>query len=174
MGSRGTLVGTQAGDFDAFYRAQYRPVTGLAYVLTGDMGRAEDLAQEAFAAAHRSWPKISGYDDPGAWVRRVVANRATSLRRRRSAEDRAMARLQSGRAPGETETAIDDAAVWRAVRALPRRQAQVVALTFLDDLEVHEVARVLQCGEATVKTHLHRAKATLAQRFGLDHEAEEP
>jgi RNA polymerase sigma-70 factor (ECF subfamily) len=166
-------VGAQAVDFDGFFRAQYRSVTGLAYVLCGDIGRAEDLAQEAFAAAHRSWPKISGYDDPGAWVRRVVANRATSLRRRRSAEERAVARLQSRRAPGNTENAIDDAAVWRAVRSLPRRQAQVLALTFLDDLDVREVARVLKCGEATVKTHLHRAKATLAQRLGLEHETED-
>ncbi len=172
MGSWGSRVVAQVGDFDAFFRAEYRPVTGLAYVLCGDRGRAEDLAQE-FAAAHRSWSKVGGYDDPGAWVRRVVANRATSLRRRKSAEDRAVARLQSRRAPGDGETAVDDAAVWRAVRALPRRQAQVVALMFLEDLDVHEVARVLQCGEATVRTHLHRAKATLAQRLGLDHEAED-
>ena len=49
----GRLSVAQAGDFDAFYRAHYRPVAGLAYVLTGDMGRAEDLAQDAFAAAHQ-------------------------------------------------------------------------------------------------------------------------
>jgi RNA polymerase sigma factor (sigma-70 family) len=173
MRYRGTLVAVQPGDFDVFFRSQYRSVTGLAYVLCGDVGRAEDLAQEAFAAADRSWPRISGYDDPGAWVRRVVANKATSLRRKRSSEARAFVRLNSRRAETETEMGIDDAALWSAVRALPRRQAQVVALTFLDGLDIPEVARVLTCGEATVKTHLHRAKLTLAARLGLDQQQED-
>jgi RNA polymerase sigma-70 factor (ECF subfamily) len=163
----------EPSDFDAFFRAHYRSVTGLAYVLCGDKGRAEDLAQEAFADAHRSWRKIGGYEDPGAWVRRVVTNKAISLRRRRSAESSAFVRLL-GRPPATgTETAtVDASAMWSAVRALPRRQAQVVALMFLDELDVAEVARVLQCGEATVKTHLHRAKVALAQQFGLGAEEE--
>lgn len=164
-----TLVVVQPNDFEAFVRAQYRSVAGLAYVLCGDMGRAEDLTQEAFAAAYRSWPKISGYEDAGAWVRRVVANKATSLRRTRSAEARALLRFSGRRAETNPEGRDEDE-VWIAVRALPRRQAQVVALTFLNDLDASEVARVLQCGEATVKTHLHRAKATLAERLGLNHE----
>jgi RNA polymerase sigma factor (sigma-70 family) len=173
MKVRETLVTAKPSDFDAFFQAQYRSVTGLAYVLCGDMGRAEDLTQEAFAAAHRSWSRIGGYDDPRAWVRRVVANKATSLRRRRSAESRALVRYGSRPEPMEPASAVDDDAVWIAVRALPRRQAQVVALTFLDDLDLGEVARILDCGEATVKTHLHRAKETLAQRLGLDHDEEE-
>jgi RNA polymerase sigma-70 factor (ECF subfamily) len=159
--------------FDAFVCAQYRSVTGLAYALCGDIDQAEDLAQDAFTAAYESWLRIRGYEDPGAWVRRVVANKATSFRRRRSAEARAFVKLGGRRELTETGVTLDDAAVWSAVRALPRRQAQVVALTFLEDLEVGEVARVLQCGEATVKTHLHRAKATLAGRLGLDREVED-
>jgi RNA polymerase sigma-70 factor (ECF subfamily) len=59
------------------------------------------------------------------------------------------------------------------VRRLPRRQAQVIALTYLDELDAREIAHVRGCGEATVKTHLHRAKATLAARLGLDHDEED-
>jgi RNA polymerase sigma-70 factor (sigma-E family) len=172
MESRGSVT-LEPSDFDAFVRARYRSVAALAYALCGDLGRAEDLAQEAFVAAHRSWATVGDYDDPGAWVRRVVVNKTTSLRRRRSAESRALERFSGRRAETEAESDVDDAAVWSAVRALPRRQAQVVALTFLDDLDASEVARVLQCGEATVKTHLHRAKATLALRLGLDHQEED-
>jgi RNA polymerase sigma-70 factor (ECF subfamily) len=173
MGVPETLVMVEARDFDAFFQAQYRSVTGLASVLCGDMGRAEDLAQEAFAAAHRAWPKVGAYDDPGAWVRRVVANKATSLRRRRSAEDRAFARFAGRRTAPGTDGDLDEDAIWAAVRSLPRRQAQVVALTFLDELGAREVARILGCSEATVKTHLRRAKATLAERLGLEREAED-
>jgi RNA polymerase sigma factor, sigma-70 family len=172
MGLR-EAVTLEPSDFDAFVRAEYRSVAGLAHALCGDLGRAEDLAQEAFVAAHRSWASVGEYDDPGAWVRRVVVNKATSLRRRRFAESRALQRFGNRRAETEAGTDVNDAAVWSAVRGLPRRQAQVVALTYLDDLDAAEVARVLECGEATVKTHLHRAKATLAQRLGLDHEEED-
>jgi RNA polymerase sigma factor (sigma-70 family) len=175
MGPWESLVRWEAVDFDAFFRGQYRSVTGLAFVLCGDVDRAEDLAQEAFVAAHRSWERISRYDDPGAWVRRVVANKATSLRRTRSAEARALSKLGGPRAVAESDLhlGVEGAAVWCAVRSLPRRQAQVVALTFLDDLDISEVAHILQCGEATAKTHLRRAKATLAVRLGLDTEEED-
>ena len=57
-------------------------------------------------------------------------------------------------------------ALWRAVRRLPRRQAQVVALHYLEALAVLEVAAVLQCAEATVRVHLHRARTALAAERG--------
>ena len=53
---------------------------GLAYALSGSRAAAEDLAQEAFLAAHKSWDKVGGYEKPEAWVRRVVANMSVSLR----------------------------------------------------------------------------------------------
>ena len=46
----------------------YQAVVGLAYALSGSRWLAEDLAQEAFLAAHRNWPRVSAYDQPGAWV----------------------------------------------------------------------------------------------------------
>ena len=55
--------------------------------------------------------------------------------------------------------------VWNEVRRLPRRQAQVVALTYLDDLSRSAVAEILDCGEETVETHLERARRTLASRL---------
>ncbi len=151
--------------FDGFYRRELRPVAALAHALSGSRAAAEDLAQEGFVAAYRHWDRISGYDDPGAWVRREVANRAVSLARRRAAEVRALLRLQPAATeiaelPGEAE------AVWAEVRRLPRRQAQVIALRYLDRRDVAGIAAVLDCSENTVKTHLARAKRTLAERLG--------
>ena len=56
--------------------------------------------------------------------------------------------------------------MWDAVRRLPHRQAQAVALTYLEGLSVEEVGLVLGCSEGTVKTHLKRGRATLAKRLG--------
>jgi RNA polymerase sigma-70 factor (sigma-E family) len=157
-------------DFDAFFRREHHALVGLALVLTGDRAAAEDLAQDALLAAHRKWAELAHYDDPGAWVRRVVANRSASVWRRRSRELRAMTRLRAR--PVEVVAALDAPTdeFWDAVRALPMRQAQCVALRYLDDRDVREIAEVLEIAPATVRVHLHEARATLAVRLG---EAEE-
>lgn len=129
--------------------------------VNGSRSAAEELAQDAFLAAHRRWAAISQYDDPAAWVRRVCANRSTSLVRRRTSEARALARF-AGRRVLPDELPPDAAAFWAQVRRLPRRQAQVVALHYLDDLSVADVAAVLGCAEGTVKAHLHRARKVLS------------
>lgn len=154
--------------FEEFYRSEFPSVVGLAYALSGSRSGAEDLAQEAFLAAYRNWSRIGEYQKPGAWVRRVVANRSISSFRRRMVELKGLARMGLGREPALPELSAEDAEFWLAVRSLPKRQAQVVALHYLEDLPVAEIARVLDIAEGTVKSHLHGARAALASRLGLE------
>jgi RNA polymerase sigma-70 factor (ECF subfamily) len=157
--------------FEAFYRREYRPVVGLGYALCGDRGAAEDLAQDAFVAAQLEWSRLQAYDRPGAWVRRAVANRAVSLRRRRSAEQRALQRWFTRRDPrdaGDAFLSPETDEFWHQVRALPPRQSQIVALHYLDDRPVSEIASILDCAEGTVKAQLHKARAALARRLDLE------
>jgi RNA polymerase sigma-70 factor (ECF subfamily) len=161
---------TRSDGFGDFYRSEYRPLVGLGFVLTGDRAVAEDLAQEAFVAASREWHRIAEYDKPGAWLRRVVVNKATSWRRRRAAELRALARIGPSPASPGLLIAAENAALWSEVRSLPARQAQVIALIYLDDLTIADTADVLGCGVETVKTHLKRARSTLARRLGTNEE----
>jgi RNA polymerase sigma-70 factor (ECF subfamily) len=51
------------------------------------------------------------------------------------------------------------------VRSLPERQAAAVALHYLEDLSIADIAAVLECAEGTAKSHLHKARAALAQRL---------
>jgi len=153
--------------FDDFYRREYRQVLGLAFVLTGNQWVAEDTAQDAFAAAFRVWRSIVAYDSPGAWVRRVTCNRAASVLRRRVREAKALMRL-AGRMQTPIELDEGDATFWQAVRRLPPRQAQVVALYYMDDYSVREIAEVLDCSEGTVKTHLSRARDAVAGHLQLE------
>jgi len=154
--------------FEHFYGREYRQVAALAYVLTGRSGSAEDLAQEAFVAALRNWDRIAVYDKPEAWVRRVVANRAVSLRRRGITELKLLPRLFRPSSPGPT-TGMDAEAteVWNAVRALPKRQAQAVALHYLDDLSVKKIGVIMGCSPGTVKTHLARGRKRLERALGV-------
>lgn len=155
----------EVGDgFEDFFRAQLRPLIGLAYVLSGSGSAAEDIAQDALAAASKRWPEIRQMENPGGWVRRVVANRAVSIVRRRVIEAKGLARL--GIRPHDSssvpELPSDSEHVWALVRQLPRRQAQVITLRALDKSTVAEIAEVLGMSEETTSTHLRRARKTLA------------
>ena len=157
------LAGGEAGSFDRFYLAEYRAVVGLAFVLTGDLRLAEDLTQDAFTAAWRSWAEIV---NPSGWIRSVVSNKARSSWRRRFVSQRAAEELANTAATVQ-QLPDDTSGFWEQVRALPKRQAQVVALFYLDDLPVSEIAGLLGCEESTVRKHLSRGRRNLASRLGV-------
>jgi RNA polymerase sigma factor (sigma-70 family) len=156
-------------DFGAFYRSEYAAVATLTMVLTRNAAAAEDLAQDAFLRAHRDWEQVALFENPEGWVRRVATNLAMSRFRRMRAEGRALLRLS----PRTTNDAMSPEATdfWAEVRRLPGRQAQVVALHYVEDRSVDEIAAILGITSGSVKTHLHRARQTLASRFGTREEA---
>jgi RNA polymerase sigma-70 factor (ECF subfamily) len=149
--------------FEVFYRRELRAVLALARALCG-AATAEDVAQEAMLAAFRHWGRVSVMDRPEAWVRRVTVNTATSRLRRRASEARALLRL-SARPVAAVELPERDEEFWAAVRRLPRRQAQVVALHYVDDLGVAATANVLGVSAGAVKQYLFRARQTLAREL---------
>ena len=150
--------------FENFYRAQYPSVVRLAYSLCGSMQIAEELAQEAFVSAHTRWLRIVGFDRPDLWVRRVVINRSISYRRREAIERKAVARIRTQR-DDTSEPIVDDEVVWRAMRELSPRQAEVLALFYVEDQPMSAVAEILGLGPETVKTHLKRGRAALAAKL---------
>ena len=154
------------GGFEGFLLREYRGVVELAYACRAT-GPGPRTSPKAFLRAHRDWPRVGGYQYPGAWVRRVAVNLATSAVRRRLIEARALARLWARQEPALAELPASGTDFWRAVRSLPRRQAQAVALHYLEDLPVAEIARVLGCAEGTVKAHLHHGRETLGRRLAL-------
>ncbi|MBK5330609.1 MAG: SigE family RNA polymerase sigma factor [Ilumatobacteraceae bacterium] len=159
-------------DFESFYVATGRRMLSLAYSLTGNWGDAEDLVQEAYAAAHRRWSVVGTYEDPAGWVRRVITNRAVSRWRRLSHELNVRQRLAAR--PAQTSTTAEPVndAFWQAVRALPRQQMAVVVLYYVEDQSVDAIAAVLGCAAGTVKTQLFRARRSLADRLGAQMEEE--
>lgn len=154
-------------DYTTFFRRELGPLMALAAAIAGT-DRAEEIAQEALLRAHREWDRIGRYDKPGAWVRRVTINLATSNQRRRGAEARALRTVAARRVVDAPPPEVDG--FWALVRQLPPRQAAAVALHYLDDLSIAEIADALDCAEGTAKAHLHKARTTLALRL----RAEEP
>lgn len=157
-------------NFDEFYAAHFRGITVQVYAYFGDMAEAQDVSQEAFCRAFSRWHKISGYDDPVAWVRRVAWNLATSRwRRMRTALNFARKyREEHAPAPGP-----DHVALTAALATLPERQRRAVVLHYLADLPIAEIALQESVAEGTVKSWLHRARAALAQQLSDDQPTED-
>ena len=124
-----------------------------------------DLAQEAFATAYRRWSEIAGYDDPLAWVRKVMINNAMSRGRRLRREVMALARIGGRPRPATPEIDSADRELWRIVSTLPKQQAAAIALHYVDDLSVDAIADLLGCSAGTVKTHLSRGRHALASQL---------
>lgn len=113
--------------FDVFAREQRQALVAFAWTLTGDVSVAEDVAQDALHATWQAWDRGAGIDHPGAWARQVIANRAVDRVRRAGRERRALGLVGARPDPG-VDLPTTDHDFWDAVRALPERQAQAIAL----------------------------------------------
>ncbi len=144
-----------------FYSASYRRVVAQVALLTGSRPDAEECVQEAVVRLVPRWSKVSQYDDPEAWLRRVAMRVATGRWRRARVAASHLGSL--GRAvpeiPGPEGSGID---LQRALLALPLSQRQVVVLHYLVGLPVEDVARELRLPAGTVKSRLSRARTALA------------
>ncbi|MFN8053470.1 MAG: sigma-70 family RNA polymerase sigma factor [Acidimicrobiales bacterium] len=162
--------------FGVFYAEAYPGLVRLGLVLTGSVGDAEDLAQETLSRALTLWARVSTLESPLGWCRHVCLNLVYSRTRRLRREAAALLRLGSLRPVADDAIAVSDAAseFWAAVRSLPPRQAQVVALRYAADLQAVEIAATLGRDPATVRSHLHAARSALAARLEADLDEEDP
>ncbi len=151
--------------FETLFHREFPRMVAVAYAITGNRWAAEELAQEACLRAYRSWSSVSGYDKPGAWLRRVTINLSNSFLRRRISELRALERyVLSGTEPVANHPA-EAKEFWQEVATLPRRQREVIVLRYVDDLSTSEIADVLDISESSVRTHLQRGREMLARQI---------
>jgi len=149
-------------EFEEFYAAYFQSLTIQLYAYTADLAAAQDVVQEAFCRALARWKRISGYDDPAAWVRRVAWNLATSRWRRfRTATEHARRHREEFAA----EPSPDRVALARALATLPVQQRRAVILRYLADLPIGDIARQEGVAVGTVKSWLHRGRAALATQL---------
>lgn len=156
-------VAIPSSDFDDLYRGTFHSVRRVVVGISADPEVATEVTQEAFLAAHRQWQKVSTYDRPDLWVRRIAINRALSLRRRARVQANTVVPMLQ-RQTSVPEWMADDE-LWKRVRRLPRRQAAMVVLVYVDDMSVEDAASVLEISVPTAKTHLQRARKKLAQQL---------
>jgi RNA polymerase sigma-70 factor (ECF subfamily) len=146
-------------DFDEFYLGSAARLVRHGYALTGDMGEAQDIAQEAFARAWQRWAMVRDCDSPEAWVRRVATNLAASRWRRIRVARAAAGHTTELHAP---EVSTDTVALVSGLRTLPERQRTVLVLHYMCDMTVDQIAAELGCPTGSVKSWLSRGRTALA------------
>jgi RNA polymerase sigma factor (sigma-70 family) len=163
-------------DFDDLFRSTWSRAVAAARRITGPGGDPEGLAAEALTRAYDRWPTVRRHPAPDAWVLRVTINLALDRVRRPAAtgEDAidhrvAGARLEEvlGDAADATATRM---ALVAALRALPEKQRQAVALRYLAGCAEDDIAASLGVNPGTVKTHLKRGLASLRTQLGTESE----
>lgn len=142
--------------YEEVFRSYYASVLRTAYVVLHDHGRAEEVTQEAFLRLYERWGQASTYDHPAAWVRTVAVRDAI---RRAERERRQVVTLQL--VDHGTHDRLPDLDLFGAVATLPPRQRAAVALYYLEDRPVDEIARLMEVSPSTVKQHLFQARERL-------------
>jgi RNA polymerase sigma-70 factor, ECF subfamily len=151
--------------FRAMYEREFPSVYRAVYVLCRDPSLAEDAAQEAFARALARWRRLRQHPSVAGWVTTTALNVARrSLRKRELPHS-------SPQVEPDREVGIDLAS---GIRELPLRQQQAVLLHYLLDLSVAQTAAAMEVDPGTVKTHLSRARAALAESLAVDDDPIDP
>lgn len=157
--------------FELFFSRHFRPLVQVLWGYCGDRDVAEEAAQDALVRASRGWEKVSGMMSPDGWLYRVAINEVNSFFRRRRIERKALRRAERKRpGPSDTnDTAVADRLLVReAMRELPDRQRQALALFYFSDLSVVDVAQAMGAPEGTVKSLLFRGRDALAERLNVE------
>ncbi len=146
-------VSSGSAQIEEVYRALSGSLVRLAFLLVGDREEARDIVQSAFASASRRWDAI---DDPHAYLRRAVVNRANDSHRKAFRLARHPLPVTRGDG-GEPE--LDG--VWHFVQSLPTAQRTVVVLRYYADLALVDIAEVIGRPASTVRSDLRRALINL-------------
>lgn len=144
-----------------FFSGEYPALVRTLFFIVHDMERAEDLAQDAFTQLLIHWKKVSKYQRPDAWVRRVAIRLAMRSIRR----ERMRSIVERDSQPALLPQPIDlDLA--NAIQQLPPRQRSAVVLFYFEDRPMQEIAHILECSTSTGWVHLHKARKRLAALLG--------
>lgn len=152
----------------------YPRVFRAALVMTGNRWDAEDLAQETFLQAMRSWRRFGGHSSRETWLYAILLNlhrkRLRSARRRRQRWwrwiQRARRRPAEESPDGWVQSREWRESLWSAVSELPEPQQHAVVLRYSEGLTYEQIAEVMRCPTGTVKSRLHHALAALRKRLG--------
>jgi RNA polymerase sigma-70 factor (ECF subfamily) len=160
----GAEVAAEPRSFEEFFGSEHARLFGALCLVTGDRHEAEEIMQDAFLRLWERWDRISGLDDPSAYLFRTAMNVFRNRYRRAALAVRRTVSL----APVEDALATveDRDVVVRALRDLAPNQRAAVVLTGYVGLTSEEAGRALGMRAGTVRTLATRARAAIREKAG--------
>jgi RNA polymerase sigma factor (sigma-70 family) len=159
----------QKKDFRALVDEYGVQVLNTAVRILGDAQRAQDVHQEVFLAIWQRWHKYNGRTKWGAYLYRTTVRKAIRLGKRLRSERNLKQQLEqpfSRENPDEPLRVSEmQQKLASCLARLPKRQADIFALSRIEGLKHEAIAEMLGCSENTVRVHLHRAMKRLAQQL---------
>jgi len=150
--------------FVGFVLGSQAQLRRLAYLVCGDWHRAEDIVQTALVKMYVHWARIRRDEGPEPYARRAVVNAAIDERRRPWRREHAVPNLPDS--PAVIEPSMD-AIVVEALLSLAPRQRAVVALRYVEDLDVAQTSYILGISTGTVKSQAAKGLEALRKRLSL-------
>ncbi len=165
-----TMTGTtNPTDFAHLFRTEFRSLAAFGTALSGSPSEGEEMAQEALARAFRHWSTLGDHPNIEGWLRRTLINLVNDKSRRQRYRPLRTDRPETvGEPPGTFDPRLA-----AAMAKLPRQQRAVVALRYLEDRSVDDIARTLEISASTVRVHLSRGRESLRQTLSADPTAKE-
>ncbi len=157
-----TQVGRISAAGDGHLRRRGLP---LGFVQTEQPRRPEDVYQESFSGCCRTTPISATPSTWKAWLLRVTLSQCADLRRSAWFKRTAPMEAAADAATPEPESSSE---LWQAVHALPDDQRIAVWLHYVEGYRTEEIAEMVGCRPATIRTRLHRAKKAIKAGFGGD------
>lgn len=160
--------------YSDFYERSYAVLVGQVFMVTTDRGEAEEAVQEAFARLWSRWPRISRYENPEAWVRRVAVNIAMKRWRRARRGDQLAQDAHAGTGlVSEAATTGERLDLVAGLRRLPVSHREALLLHYVVGLSVQEVAaemstRLAPVRPGTVKSWLSRGRSELGNALSIE------
>jgi RNA polymerase sigma factor (sigma-70 family) len=150
-------------EFAEFFSAEYPGLVRGLWLLTADLAEAEDLAQEAMARAFERWERIGRMDSPGGYVYRAAVN--LNRKRLRHLAVRARRLLATGPRDDPVQQVDIGSDVREAIASLSRGQREAFMLVEWFGMSSEEAAPILGIAPASVRSRVHRARASLRRRL---------
>jgi len=157
--------------FDALVAQHATAVVRTAYTILGSQEEADDVAQETFMAAYRNLGHYR-HDAPfGAWLHRIAVNRSYDVTRRHQRQTKLIDEIAAGSSGSDEEDALrqartqeQGAQVRELIAGLDEVNRAIVALRFLQDMSIKQIAATLEMPEGTIKRRLHDVLKVLRRR----------
>ena len=153
---------------ESLYSNHYGALVRMAGQLVRDEPTAEEVVQECFAALHDGWDHLRDETKALAYLKQAVVNQSRSVLRHRSVVDRNAPEPAPDMPSAEQGaiTLLERSAVISALRALPDRQRQALALRYYADLSEAQIAEMMGISKGAVKSHTARGMASLRAVLG--------